>query len=411
MMNEEYWDNNHRRDYSIDADSGILIPEGMHLLAIGYGELLERGQKSHPVTVAVHRSFHPRRVGITWTTDDWRTHHEALCSFRKDYWYEAHRSHAENPSKYGWMIWTGQIDIRDAYRTEYAVFCDNGRERIWDNNLDKNFRARRERLKVLTLNLHCYQEEDQDEKFSRIARAISDLKIDIVCFQEVGEKWNQGRGDRESNAAMIIRDRLRRWYHLHYHLHADWSHIGFEKYREGSAILSRYKFLAVNSRYVSNGNNAYDINSRKVVGGLVHVPYMGYLSVFSAHLSWWSAGFREQFENLKRWGGEQHEDYMAATLLCGDFNSKAGSEGYMLVVGTKEFEDQFLRATSPDLFKRIFENSPINWHLLQDDHRIDYIFLKKGDRLKAVRARALFTENDYGRVSDHWGYVVEFEPR
>jgi maltose 6'-phosphate phosphatase len=410
MMNMEYWDNNHRQDYSIDGDSGIFVPEGMPFSAIGYRESLERGEKSYPVTIAVHHSLGSARVGITWTTDNWKTRHESRCFFKKAYWYEEYRSHAENPNKYGWLIWKGQIDVKDVYRIEYAVFCDNGRERIWDNNFGRNFRAGRERLKVLTLNLHCYQEENQDEKFSRIARAISDLRIDVVCFQEVGEKWNQGRGDRESNAAMIIRDRLKRWYHLHYHLYTDWSHIGFDKYREGSAILSRYKFLAVDSRYVSNSNDPYDINSRKVVGGLVHVPYMGYLKVFSAHLSWWSAGFREQFESLRRWIEEQHKDYRAATLLCGDFNSKAGSEGYIQVVGKKEYEDQFLRAVSPELFKRIFGNSPKDWHWLQDDHRIDYIFLKGGGKLKAIRARVLFTENDYGRVSDHLGYVVEFEP-
>jgi maltose 6'-phosphate phosphatase len=410
MSNGEYWDNNNGRDYSSDADSGILIPEGITLLATGYGEILDLGRRSYRLAVAVHMSIHPGRVGIRWTADNWRTYQESPCFLKKGYWFQTCRSHAENPNKYGWMIWEGGMDIRDAYRIEYAVFCDNGEKRLWDNNYGRNFLLRRESLKVLTLNLHCYQEEKQDEKFGLIARAIKDLKIDIACFQEVGENWNDGRGDRESNAALIIRDRLRKWYHLHYHLYSDWSHIGFGRYREGSAILSRYKLLSLNSRYVSNSSDAYDINSRKVVGGLVHVPYMGYVNVYSTHLSWESAGFREQFRNLKKWADEQHEDYMAATLLCGDFNSKAGSEGYIEVVGTKEYEDQFLRVISPDLFGRIFSNSPKDFHLLHDDHRIDYIFLKKGARLQATAARPLFTEQDYGRVSDHWGYLVEFEP-
>ena len=120
--------------------------------------------------------------------------------------------------------------------------------------------ARRRRLKILTLNLHCYQEENQDTKFSQIAKAIDDLDIDVVCLQEVGEQWANGNGDWDSNAAKVIRDRLRQ----HYHLHTDWSHLGFDRYREGIAVLSRYDFLMTDAGYVSSSHDVYSIDSRKV---------------------------------------------------------------------------------------------------------------------------------------------------
>jgi hypothetical protein len=45
------------------------------------------------------------------------------------------------------------------------------------------------------------------------------------------------------------------------------------------------------------------------------------------------------------------------------------------------------------------------------DGRIDFIFMQKHSSLQAVAARELFTNGDhYGRVSDHTGYCVEFEP-
>ena len=62
----------------------------------------------------------------------------------------------------------------------------------------------------------------------------------------MGEHWANGNGDWNSNAAKIICDRL----HQHYHLHTDWSHMGFDRYREGSAILSRYDFVMTDAGYV-----------------------------------------------------------------------------------------------------------------------------------------------------------------
>jgi maltose 6'-phosphate phosphatase len=90
--------------------------------------------------------------------------------------------------------------------------------------------VRRGTLQAMTLNLHTYQEEDQQQKFEQVARAIRDLGVDLVCLQEVGEHWNNGAGDWASNAARIINDQLP----APYHLHADWSHLGFDRYREGS---------------------------------------------------------------------------------------------------------------------------------------------------------------------------------
>ena len=42
---------------------------------------------------------------------------------------------------------------------------------------------------------------------------------------------------------------------------------------------------------------------------------------------------------------------------------------------------------------------------------LDHLLLRGGSSLQAVAAREVFTESDYGRVSDHAGYLVEFEPR
>jgi len=130
------------------------------------------------------------------------------------------------------------------------------------------------------------------------------------------------------------------------------------------------------------------------------------VNVYSAHLSWWRDGFRGQFENLRAWANEKHSGGVVATLLLGDFNAKTGSEGYLLATGHEGFEDQFHKAHRPS-GKGGIQTDPAP---IPNDGRIDFIFLKKGSALEVKAAKALFTDADYGRVSDHEGYYAEFEP-
>jgi maltose 6'-phosphate phosphatase len=409
VLGEDYWDNNESRNYFSHADSGVLLEQSAQLLNIDFDPILHAGQRYYPITVAVRHSLQPKRVYIHWTTDNWRSTQVTPGFFRRMHWGKWRRSSTRNPNRYDTSIWISQIKTDDAFRVQYAIGCETPRRTIWDNNFGHNYVARRRRLKILTLNLHCYQEENQDAKFSQIARAIDDLDIDVVCLQEVGEHWGNGNGAWDSNAAKIIRDRLRQ----HYHLHTEWSHIGFDRYREGIAVLSRYDFLMTDAGYVSSSHDVYSIDCRKVVMVQLNVPYMGMVNVFSAHLSWPSGGFFEQFDQLRAWANHKHGNHLAATFLCGDFNVKAGSEGYQAVVRTREYEDQYLAATSRNAFEKIFrEQSPnIDRHLAKDG-RIDFIFMQKHSWLQAVAARELFTNGDhYGRVSDHIGYCVEFEPK
>lgn len=408
VQGEDYWDNNDSRNFVSDADSGVLLDRHAQLQNVDFNPILKTGQQVYPITVAVGHSMKPKQVCVHWTTDNWRSTQVTPCFFMKMRWDKARESRASNPNRYDTGLWISQIKVGDAFRVEYAIACETDAGTVWDNNFGQNYLARHQRLKILTLNLHCYQEENQDAKFSHIARAIDDLDIDVVCLQEVAENWGEGRGDWNSNSARIIRDRLRR----HYHLHTDWSHLGFDRYREGVAILSKFDFLMKDAGYVSPSHDVYNINSRKVVLVRVEVPNMGAINVFSAHLSWLRGGFLEQFENLRGWANERHGSHLAATFLCGDFNITAGEEGYQAVVRTREYEDQFLAATSRRVFHEVFRQaSPDIARELASDGRIDYIFMHRQGSLRAVSACELFTDHDrYGRVSDHIGYLVEFEP-
>lgn len=405
---QEFWDNNHGHNYESQADSGIQLGPELPLQNIGYHPRLQEGQKTLPVTVVLDRSVRAEKVTIHWTVDHWQHTYKTACHCKKNYWDGKAKSNARNPNQYGAQLWSGRLRIGSAFRLEYSICCEGHGQILWDNNEGRNYIASHKPLSVLILNLHCYQEAEQDHKFWQIARAIDEQGVDIVCFQEVAENWNGGHGDWESNSAHIINQRLR----TPYHLFADWSHLGFDQYREGVAILSRFPLAKQEGRYVSDSHDVYSIHSRKVVMAQVRVPYMGLINFFSAHLSWWEDGFEQQFRRLCEWAKGKRGRQVKATMLCGDFNIAAGSEGYQLVVDGHEYEDQYLHANEQGLFEKVFRVNDPHWRdFLADDYRIDYIFLHRESDLKVTSARVVFTEHDYGRVSDHCGFIMTFEPK
>lgn len=405
VQGSEYRDDNRGWQYTSEADSGIQLAQDIPAMNFGFASGLQDEQKILPLTIAVNKAVAAEKVTIHWTTDDWKTTSKAPCQFRKDYWDQASGSNARNPNQYGNQIWNTTLKIDQAYRLQYCISIEGSGKVLWDNNFGSNYRLERRPLRVLALNLHCYQEENQDYKFSQIARAIDDLQVDIICLQEVAELWNDGKGDWASNSARIINDRLA----APYHLITDWSHLGFDKYREGVAILSRHPVVRQEAKYVSSSEDPYDIHARKVVMAQIRIPFVGLVNAYSVHLSWLENGFEEQFKKLQAWSGARHSGQVKATLLCGDFNVTACSTGYRLITGSGELEDQYLAAASPAGAESNSRSDDPYWQQkLAEDYRIDYIFMNKPGSLHAVSGRIVFTDQDYGSVSDHNGYLMEF---
>jgi maltose 6'-phosphate phosphatase len=393
---KEFWDNNQGWNHQSLQGSGVVLYAGQRIQNLAFKPRLDEDQQYVQVRIALDPELAADSVILHWTGDKWRHTAEHKCQRNK------------RVKRHGAQLWTARLKVADLFALEYCICCRSAKTEIWENNGGLNFRSGRDPLRVMILNLHCYQESRQDYKFSQIARAIDQEAADLVCLQEVAEHWNDGHGDWASNAANIINQRLKQPMHLF----TDWSHLGFDKYREGVAILSRYPFRHTQARYVSDSHDAYSIHSRKVVMTQVHIPYIGPVNVFSAHLSWWEDGFQHQFQRLSEWADGLLNDTVKTNLLCGDFNITAGTTGYRWVVDGKQYEDQYLAANHQGLFEQIFRVRDLHWgNLLAEDYRIDYIFMNKDSALSVTSARVLFTEGDYGPVSDHVGFLMSFEPR
>ena len=398
---KEYWDNNEGRNYFTPVGAALNLAAAADVLNIGFAERLEQDQRH--VSVAVSASSHVQMVSIKWTIDDWQHTHLTPCRLESSLALET----AEQLVDGGAQIWGARLKIGTAFRLQYCICYQTDEGFFWDNNGRCDYVASRKPLNVLVLNLHCRQEDDQDYKFSQISKAIDELCADVVCLQEVSEEWSDAQGDWPSNSAKIINDGLKQPYHIH----TDWSHLGFDRYREGVAILSRYPFVKCDARFLSNCRDPYSISTRKAVMGQVYVPYFGAISFFCVHMSWWSDGFAHQFQNLRDWAENDDGGEVQGALLCGDFNAKAGSIGYEQIVESNVYDDEFLAVTSPHVFAEIFRERRDDWqqHLV-DDGRIDYVFRARSSALRATGARFVFTPQEYGPVSDHEGLLVSFEP-
>lgn len=389
----DYWDNNAGANYTLPTSIGVHLFPGAPLHQLTLAQQIAQRQQYLPIQLAVDASLQALQVEIHWTTDHWRHHNRLRCHRRR------------SPAHANSQIWSTRLDVSKAFAVEYCLRIRTQQGVIWDNNDGRNYCLTRRPLSVLILNLHCYQEVEQTRKFKLIAKAIDEQAVDVVCFQEVAEYWNEGYGDWMSNSANIINQHLKKPMHLFW----DWSHLGFDRYREGVAVLSRHPLSYTESRYVSDSHDAYSIHSRKVVMAQLELSFFGKLNVFSAHLSWWEDGFSQQFSRLSDWAASVRGD--ATTLLCGDFNIAAGSIGYQQVVSSGEYEDQYLAVNQQGLFQQIFRVNDAHWqNLLADDYRIDYVFMNKQAGLRARSAKVLFTDQDYGQVSDHCGYLLTFEP-
>jgi maltose 6'-phosphate phosphatase len=276
-------------------------------------------------------------------------------------------------------------------------------------------------LTLLTLNLHTYQQHARHCPFETmhhherevriIAEAITQLAIDVVCFQEVGEYMHdpigQPYGESPSNMAFRICRKLRHWGHW-YHIHQDWSHIGFYRWREGTAILSRHPMRHNYSAYVSNCSRKDNYMSRNVTLSCIDVPWFGLLHIANVHLSWAHHGFFDEYRRLKELVNSRHQFGVRGDLIVGDFNAPAGEHAYNHVVGYGEYVDQFYELHPQRFFEPSFHGRIDGW---QHGHpkRIDHVFKRNGSPMRVKAMDQIFNNQFYPHVSDHFGYLARFD--
>lgn len=133
VAGKEHWDNNEWHDYLLDVEAAKRV-EGVGTRVID-PHLLGEGGGFHNghliVNVAVQNLAYHKQVGIRYTTDGWKTKHEAFGSYVKSY---PPRLGSEQPQVETWVI---EVPINQTL--EYYLFYNVTNTTFWDNNFGRNY--------------------------------------------------------------------------------------------------------------------------------------------------------------------------------------------------------------------------------------------------------------------------------
>lgn len=267
-------------------------------------------------------------------------------------------------------------------------------------------------------------EDEPEVKLHQIAEFISQEDFEVIALQEINQTieseeveddlFIKPTGDTEpislkkDNFALLLVHLLKE-RGLTYYWSWTANHIGYDKFDEGVAILSKTPFSS-ESILVSDSADYSSHLTRRVLKGTAEINNKEWV-VFSSHHSWWKGPegdplFKIEWENtlphIQPEKGRVH-------LLMGDFNNEASvsGEGYT-----------YLKETAPqlvDAYKEADEKigsatvlSDIDgWEGHTDEKRIDYVFTDYSEGIQTCRV--VFDGKKEPIVSDHFGVAVRFK--
>jgi maltose 6'-phosphate phosphatase len=251
------------------------------------------------------------------------------------------------------------------------------------------------RLKILTLNLHCLEENNIELNQKTIIDEILKRDVDIIFLQEVAQIrieniYNTIHND---NYALKIQKGLKN-EGVNYYLYFEPIKESFGKYDEGLAIISKYPLNEVNSKLISKTADYSNWKTRKILTGKMTFSDNLHITIGTSHFGW-SDGY-EVFEDQFDLANDELIDSSIA-LIAGDFNILNTSEEYKYICN-KGWIDIFKETTyfAKPTFRGDSQNNNVE--------RIDYVFINNS--FKLIDNEILFIDT---RVSDHYGVYAEID--
>ncbi|ENK1242087.1 endonuclease/exonuclease/phosphatase family protein [Clostridium sp. FAM 1755] len=262
-------------------------------------------------------------------------------------------------------------------------------------------------MKVLTLNCHSWQEEKQIEKMKYLAQIIYENNYDVIALQEVSQSINNKilfDNIKEDNFAFVLIKELEKLGANKFNLIWDFAHIGYDKYEEGLAILTKHPIKEKKSFYISRSEDKNFWKTRKIVKCKINYNN-NEICFYSCHLGWWNdeeEDFKLQVNKLV-----QHIKEDETCIVMGDFNNDAflRHEGYDYIID-KNLKDIYDLSNSKDNGVTVIGNID-GWENNKKDMRLDLILSNKN--LNVKYCNVIFNGINKEIISDHFGVEAEIE--
>jgi endonuclease/exonuclease/phosphatase family metal-dependent hydrolase len=237
--------------------------------------------------------------------------------------------------------------------------------------------ASRHGIRVMTYNIHVGVGMDKKLDLPRIAGVINAEHPDLVGLQEVdrGVERTQ-RVDEIAELAKLTKMDYAFAFNLRY-----------QGGQYGVAILSRHPIMATDHRLYQNTREA---ERRGFIRAEVNVDGRT-VNFVTTHLDY-------QYEDGRLFEAQQLlsalKDVKGPLIIVGDFNDIPAGEAYQLV---RQFFDDAWNQTRP-------KDDGFSYPADKPAKRIDYIFTRQSDRIKAKRAWIVGT-----LASDHVPVLADLE--
>lgn len=239
--------------------------------------------------------------------------------------------------------------------------------------------ASKKTLRVMTYNIHVGIGMDKKLNLQRIADVINQERPDLVGLQEVDRGVQ--RTERIDEVAEIAR-LTRMEYAFAYNL-------PFQGGQYGVAILSRFPINTIDHWRYANVRE-------KERRGMIRVEIDAHgrtINFVTTHLDY-------QYQDGRVFEAEQLLKLLAgvkgALIVAGDFNDLPGAEAHRVM--TSQFRDAWIESKANE--------DGFSYPADKPAKRIDYIFYRSSDAVRAIRAWTINT-----LASDHLPVVADLEIR
>ena len=262
-------------------------------------------------------------------------------------------------------------------------------------------------MKILTINVHAWLEKNQMEKIDILAKAIAEKQYDVIAMQEVNQLMNNPvifDDIRQENYGWVLLEKLQEYTDTDYYYHWSNSHIGYGKYNEGVAIITRHKIKEEDEFYCTFAQSVRTISSRRIVS--ITIDYNGQeIEFYSCHMNLPNCETEDMGKSIQNILTRTKNDNLK--ILMGDFNTDAigSSEDYKNIISQGLF-DTYTLAEKKDSGITV-DKSIDGWANDKSQKRIDYIFSNK--EIKVKESKVIFNNENKKIVLDHFGVEVEIE--